>query len=303
MEYLKAILLGVIQGATEFLPVSSSGHLSVAQHILGFDSNVGVLFDLMLHIGTLFAVFIAFRGLIGRLIIEFFNLVRDVFTGKFKWKEMSGDRRLIITLFVGLLPLLLFFLPIPSTDMNLKDLFTSFYADSTILIEGICFLCTAVFLMISHRLLMREADKVSTLKTVPTIKDSVFIGIFQGIATLPGISRSGSTLSAGIFRGITKQAAMEYSFVLGIPAILGASLLEIGDAVQEGLVISVGPMVIGMIVSALVGIAAISLLKFILKNNRLNWFAYYCFALGLFTTVIALVEQVLGYNIFNGIIL
>ena len=149
MEYLKAILLGVIQGATEFLPVSSSGHLSVAQHILGFDSNVGVLFDLMLHIGTLFAVFIAFRGLIIRLIIEFFNLVRDVFTGKFKWKEMSGDRRLIITLFVGLLPLLLFFLPIPSTDMNLKDLFTSFYADSTILIEGICFLCTAVFLMIS----------------------------------------------------------------------------------------------------------------------------------------------------------
>ena len=95
MDILKAIILGIVQGATEFLPVSSSGHLSVAQHVLGVSTETGVLFDLLLHIGTLAAVFFVFRNLIGRLICEFFRMIGDLFTGKFRWSKMSHDRRMV----------------------------------------------------------------------------------------------------------------------------------------------------------------------------------------------------------------
>ena len=150
MELLKTIILGIVQGATEFLPVSSSGHLSVAQHILGIDMDGSVLLDLLLHVGTLFAVFFAFREVIGRLILEFFRMVKDLFCGKFRWKEMSHDRRMVVTIILGEIPLLFFFLPIPGTDGNLKDLFTGFYADTTIFVEGFCFLFTGCLLLFAH---------------------------------------------------------------------------------------------------------------------------------------------------------
>lgn len=300
MEYLEVLILGIIQGATEFLPVSSSGHLAVAQHILGFDSEIGVLVDLLLHVGTLIAVFIAFRQLIGRLIVEFFRLLRDLFTGKFRWKEMSRDRRMIITLLIGLLPLLLFFIPLPGTEQNLKDIFEGFYSDSTILVEGICFLVTGILLMLAHNLSKGDIGKRYLAKEVPTVWNALTIGLFQGVATLPGISRSGSTLTAGILCGIRKQEAMEFSFVLGIPAILGASLLEVKDALEEEVTVAMGPLLVGMVVAALVGLAAIGLLKLVLKKNRLNVFAMYCFVLGIVSTSIAIVEYVMGQNLFTG---
>ena len=121
MTILEAVIQGVIQGATEFLPVSSSGHLSISQHIFGIELP-GILFDIMLHLGTLVAVVFVYRGLIWRLIKEFFSLLGDVFRGRFKWADMSPDRRLIFMLIIGLLPLFLLFLPIPGTDMKIKDL-------------------------------------------------------------------------------------------------------------------------------------------------------------------------------------
>ena len=135
MDFIKTIILGIIQGATEFLPVSSSGHLSVAKHVLNVDVGGGILLDLMLHIGTLAAVFFVFRKLIGRLIVAFFKMLGDIFTGKFHWKGMSHDRRMVMMLIIGLLPLLLFFIPLPGTNGNLKDLLESCYEDSTIFVE------------------------------------------------------------------------------------------------------------------------------------------------------------------------
>ncbi len=134
-----------------------------------------------------------------------------------------------------------------------------------------------------------------------TTGDAVTIGIFQGIATLPGVSRSGSTLAAGLIRGLNKQTALEYSFVLGIPAILGASLLQIKDAVEAHEAVEILPMVVGVVVSAVVGLFAIKLLQLILKKDRLNIFAIYCLLLGVVTLVVSLIEQSRGINLFTGL--
>ncbi len=147
MTILEAVIQGVIQGATEFLPVSSSGHLSISQHIFGIELP-GILFDIMLHLVTLVAVVFVYRGLIWRLIKEFFSLLGDVFRGRFKWADMSPDRRLIFMLIIGLLPLFLLFLPIPGTDMKIKDLSEQLASDSTILTEGLALLATSALLFL-----------------------------------------------------------------------------------------------------------------------------------------------------------
>ena len=300
MEFLKPIILGIIQGATEFLPVSSSGHLSVAQHVLGIDMDGSVLLDLLLHVGTLFAVFYAFRQVIGRLILEFFRMVKDIFQGKFRWKEMSHDRRMVVTVILGEIPLLFFFLPIPGTESNLKDLFTGFYADTTIFIEGFCFLFTGCLLLFAHYATKKQLTNGAKKKEDLSVWDAIVVGIFQGIATLPGVSRSGSTLASGLLRGIDKKTAMDYSFVLGIPAILGASLLEIKDAMEENVAVDLIPVLIAMVVSAIVGLLCIRLLRWILKKDRLNVFAIYCLILGIITLIVAIVEQTQGVNLFTG---
>ncbi len=297
MEIIKAIILGIVQGATEFLPVSSSGHLSVAKHILNVDMGGGILLDLMLHLGTLIAVFFVFRKLIGRLIVEFFRILRDVFTGKFHWKGMSHDRRMVLMLIIGLLPLLLFFIPVPGTEGNLKDILESFYEDSTILVEGFCFLFTGALLLFAHIFSKKTARGKKDL----TVGDALTVGVFQGIATLPGVSRSGSTLAAGLLRGLDKKTALEYSFILGIPAILGASLLQVKDAVEAHEAVAILPVLVGIAVAAVVGFFAIKLLQFILKKDRLNIFAIYCLLLGVASIIIAMVEQSKGVNLFTGL--
>ncbi len=147
MTIFDAILQGVIQGATEFLPVSSSGHLSISQHIFGIELP-GILFDVMLHLGTLIAVVFVYRKLIWRLLKEFGLLIADLFRGRFKWGEMNGDRRLIFMLVIGLLPLFLLFLPIPGTDMKIKDLSEQLASDSSILVEGLALLATSLMLFL-----------------------------------------------------------------------------------------------------------------------------------------------------------
>lgn len=300
MDIFKAIILGIVQGATEFLPVSSSGHLSVAQHILGVNTEAGILFDLMLHVGTLAAVFFTFRSLIGRLICEFFHMIGDLFTGKFCWSKMSHDRRMVMMLIIGLLPLLLFFLPLPGTDGNLKDFMESFYEDSSILVEGFCFLFTGVLLMIAHVSSKHASGARYQNKEDLTVGNALVIGAFQGVATLPGVSRSGSTLAAGLFCGLDKQTTLDYSFILGIPAILGASLLQVKDAVAEKASVEILPLLIGIVVSAVVGFFAIKLLKLILKKDRLNVFAIYCMVLGAACVIIGFIEASKGINIFSG---
>ena len=310
MTVFEAIIQGIIQGATEFLPVSSSGHLSISKHLFGIELP-GILFDIMLHLGTLVAVVFVYRKLIWRLLKEFGSLCVDVVHGKFKWSEMNHDRRLIFMLIIGLLPLFLLFAPIPGTGMQLKDLSDQLGSDSSMLAEGLALLATSALLFLGIR-----ADRLTHKKTIqdrqgkrvqnPGRKklhtvDAIVIGFTQCVAAVfPGLSRSGSTLSVGLLRGINQQTALDYSFVLGIPAIAAAAVVSLKDLGSDGAAIGAAPLIAGVITAAIVGFLAIKLLKWIVTTNKLTVFAYYTLIAGTLVTVLGIIEHILNKNLFTG---
>lgn len=314
MSIWEAIIQGIVQGVTEFLPVSSSGHLSLAKHVMGIEVT-GLFFDVMLHIGTLLAVLIVYRETVWKLILALISLCKDLFGGRFKWKEMDDDRRLLIMLMIGLIPLFLLFLPIPGTDLKLKDISDLLATDTNILAEGFSFLLTSFLLFMAIRANkrvrssrhMRDAKGrklVSKGRSKFHVADAVSVGLTQLCAALlPGLSRSGSTLSVAMMRGINQQKALDYSFVLGIPSILAAAVLTLKDAVSSGESIDLVPLLAGMITSAVVGFLAIQLLRWIVTTNKLHIFAIYTLILGVVVLLIALVESVTHVNFFNGTLL
>lgn len=311
MTILDAIIQGVVQGLTEFLPVSSSGHLTITQHILGVDlEGNNLFFNVMLHIGTLAAVVVFYHKLIWRLIKAFFSMIGDIFTGKFKWKELSDDKRMVIMVIIGLLPLFLLFIPLPGTGMDLKG-FVEGITDSerNFIVVGICLLVTSALLFIgnrrSHRAVPMKHAKSGGEggRTSMNVLDALFIGLAQCIATLPGISRSGSTLATGQIRGLNKQTALDYTFILGTPAIVAAAVLEGKDALEAGtadISANIVPIIIGMAVSAVVGYAAIALFKWLLKTDKMIIFIVYTAVVGIAVVIISIIELSNGVNIFSG---
>ena len=310
MTILEAILQGVIQGATEFLPVSSSGLLSISQHIFGIELP-GILFDVMLHLGTLIAVVFVYRELVWRLIKEFFSLLGDLFRGRFRWSEMSGDRRLIFMLLIGLLPLFLLFCPIPGTDMKVKDVSEMLASDSGILVEGVALLATALILTLGilankragsfrHDASRHGERAPKGGRTSLTVPDSIAIGLTQCLAAVfPGLSRSGSTMSVGLMRGVNQQTALDYSFVLGIPSIAAAALVSLKDVGSAGEAIGAVPLLVGVATAAVVGFLAIKLLRWIVTTNKLWVFVAYTLVAGLAVTGIAIFEHMTGVNLFT----
>ena len=311
MSIFEAIIQGIIQGATEFLPVYSSVHLSISKHLFGIQLP-GILFDIMLHLGTLVAVVFVYRKLIWRLLKEFGSLCVDVVHGKFKWKEMNHDRRLIFMLIIGLLPLFLLFAPIPGTGMLLKDFSELLGSDSSMLAEGLALLATSVLLFLGIRAnkltkQKKVKDRAGNLvpcqgrKKLHTV-DAICIGLTQCVAAVfPGLSRSGSTLSMGLLRGINQQTALDYSFVLGIPSIAAAALVSLKDLGSDGAAIGAAPLIVGVITSAVVGFLAIKLLKWIVTTNKLEIFAFYTLIAGGLVTVLGIIEHILGKNLFTGL--
>lgn len=282
MTILEAILQGLIQGATEFLPVSSSGHLSLFQHFTGVSGDEAVLTTISLHIGTLFAVFAAFREKIGKLIREALSLLKDIFTGNFKWNEMNSERRMIFMIVISILPLFLFYI--------FRDLFTSVSEDTDIVVEGICFLYTSVILTLGDR-----CSKRKNYSEITTVSDALFIGFFQGVALLPGVSRSGSTISAGLICGQKREDAVEYSFILGIPVIIAGALSELLDmGGTSDVSVEIVPLLIGMIVAAVSGYFAIRLIKWLMSSDRFGAFAIYTFILGLVVIAAGIYEHATG---------
>ncbi len=279
MTIAEAVLEGVIQGLTEFLPVSSSGHLSVFQHFFGISGEEAFASTIVMHLGTLVAVFVAFWAKIKTLILEFFDMVKDIFTGKFSFKEMNGSRRMIVMIIVSILPLFAFYI--------FKDFFEGIGSDADIIIEGIAFLYTSALLFFADR---HSDGKLSAEET--TVKTALIIGIFQGIALVPGVSRSGSTISGAMFCGMKKEDAVEYSFILGIPIILAGALLSFIDMGKSGGAdISVLPLAIGFVVSAVTGYFAIRLVKWLIKTDRFKIFSIYTAILG----IAVITAGILGY--------
>lgn len=287
MNIFEAIMQGIIQGLTEFLPVSSSGHLSLYQHFTGNSGEGALLFSAVLHLGTLVAMFTAFRKTIWELIKELGFMIKDIFTGKFKWKEMNPPRRAIIMMIISLLMLIPFYI--------FKDFFEGVSEDSDIIVEGICFLYTATILFLSDRC-VKGNKKFGDI----TVKNAVTVGAFQGVALLPGVSRSGSTISGGLFCGFERETAVQYSFILGIPAILGGCLLQVKDAVdQKAMDIEPLNFAVGFIVSAIVGICAIKMVNWLVKSDKFKIFAVYTLILGVVVIGIGIFEHAVGMNLVD----
>lgn len=314
MSIFDAIIQGIVQGLTEFLPVSSSGHLAITQHILGTSGDGNLFFNVMLHVGTLVAVIAFYYKLIWSLIKEFFSMIKDIFTGKFKWSKMNYERNLIMMLIIGLLPLFLLFIPIPGTDMKIKDLAEVLSASPILLVTAISLLVTSALLTIGIICNRRNSSKGgkhlkgagkanSNGRESYTILDAVCVGLMQvAAAVFPGLSRSGSTLAVGEMRGINKQKALDYTFVLGVPSIVAAALLEGIDAVKspEGINVEIGVIIAGVIASAVVGYLAIVIFKWFLKSDKMSIFVIYTAIVGIAFIVISIIEMNTGVNLFTG---
>ena len=277
MTYFSAIFLGLIQGIAEFLPISSSGHLAFFQEVVAiFDTgDESIFFDVLLHLGTLAAVFVAYWAEIKALVLEFFTMigVRKLPKGQ---KPDRLSRRMILFIILGTLPLFLI-LPV-------KDYVEGLYQNPIFI--GCAFLGTGLILFLSDR--MSRGSK--TIKNASLV-DVLLVGCGQALATVPGISRSGTTISVGLARGFSREFAVKLSFLLSIPAVLGANILSLLDAVKEGIDWTLMPVyLVGVAVAAVSGYLAIRLLKYISQKGSFGGFAYYCWGIGLVTLILSLVK-------------
>ena len=284
MELLKAIILGFIQGVAEFLPISSSGHLAIFKNVLGFDTDTGLLFDVLLHLGTLAAVFVVFRKDIWELIKEGVAIIGQYFKSLFgclfkkqKWQPVvtTPYRRFVMMVIVS---------TIPTGIMGILLEGAINAASATLIVPGILLLINGVQLLISDRLpdgALTEADA--------SYGKAVIVGVAQGLATFPGISRSGTTITACLACGFKREFAVKYSFIMSIPAILGALVLELLDFSPE--MLSGTDMVnylAGTLVSAVVGYVCIKTMLVIVRGKKFKYFAYYCFAMGAFAVLFSI---------------
>ncbi len=267
-------MLGVVQGLTEFLPVSSSGHLAIAEALLGIHGP-GVTLEVAFHMGTLLAVFVYFRREIGSLIRSFFLWCGSVLGRK---PEMSDDEhdawRLDLRIVAGII---LGSIPTGIMGVTGKDFFESFF-DRVDFVGGFL-LVTATFLVAGEFLSRRYAGKGRATSVAPSWWQSLIIGVFQGMAITPGISRSGSTVSAAMGMGIEPVSAARFSFLLGIPAMLGAAVLSFSsvESIPSG---HIAGYLAGTVVAALIGYVAIATFISALRRGKLLWFALYCFLMG-----------------------
>ena len=270
MSLLSSIVLGLVQGLAEFLPISSSGHLAIAERLLSsfHAADIPAFFDVLLHLGTLVAVFIAYWGEIRDMIVEFFRGVGDLIHGTTP-APVPPARRLILLIIVGTLPLFAI-LPIKDTIEGLSD---------NLLFVGVALIFTGCLLYASDR--VRKGRKT---ERNATMLDVLLVGVAQAVATCPGISRSGTTITAGCFRGFDRKFAVRYSFLMSIPAVLGANILSLKDAVETGIIWADVPVyIVGVVVAAVSGYFCIRLLKMIADKGKFGWFAYYCWAIGALT--------------------
>lgn len=277
MSILSAVFLGLVQGLAEFLPISSSGHLSVLQNLLHMNSleEGHLFFDVLLHLGTLVSIFICYWKDIKAMVREVFIVLRGgrTFSGE-KVSQPLPAARLFLMLVLATLPLVLI---VPINDMVEELYYQTWFI-------GVAFLLTGCLLYVSDR--MTPGHK--TEKNM-RIRDALIIGCCQCVATIPGLSRSGTTITAGIATGLDRGFAMRFSFLLSIPAVLGANVLSIVDAISEGFDTSLLPAYLaGMLAAIVSGIGAIMLMKLISRKNKFGFFTYYCWAAGVVTLVLSI---------------
>jgi undecaprenyl-diphosphatase len=259
--------MGLVQGLTEFLPVSSSGHLVLANSLLGIKTDTGILFEVMLHVGTLISVMVVFFDDIYKMASELFGAAADIVKGRGLRIKSSPHRTMLVMVIVA---------TIPTGIMGLlfKDVFEKAFGSPVVV--SFMLLITGTLLYAANRM-KSGFKKASDIKGI----DAIIIGIFQGLAITPGISRSGSTIFAGLMRGFSRDLATRFSFIMSIPAILGAAVLEFSDYYSAPVSASeIAVMFAGAAVAAVSGTLAIKFLVGILKRGKLHYFSYYCWLVG-----------------------
>lgn len=280
MNLIESIIMGFIQGVTEFLPVSSSGHLAIFKNFFGL-KDVGVAFDVLLHLGTLIAVFIAFFSDIKDLFINGFGIIADccknigIFISN-KIKKTSKEYHKIISTPYRRFAMLIIVTTIPTGVMGIvfNDIIEN--ATKALIIPGICLLITGVLLLIADCTPEGSKDETNV-----TFKNAFGVGVCQGIATLPGISRSGTTIVACLVSRMDKSFAVKYSFIMSIPVILGAAVLKIKDLAEQNITSAeVTNYIVGMAVAAVVGYVCIKTMLQVVRQKKYKVFAYYCFFMG-----------------------
>lgn len=278
MSLLSALILGLIQGVSEFLPISSSGHLSIAQNLLGLtvEGSEDMFFEVLLHLGTLVAVFVAYWRDIREMVLEFGRTITDIARSRTP-ERVPPARRLILLLIIATLPL---FLVLP-----LKDWIESLGSNTYVV--GAALLVTGLLLFLSDR--SRRGRKT---ERNATLGDVLMVGIGQAVATCPGLSRSGTTISLGCFVGMDRRFAVRFAFLLSIPAVLGANILKIFDVVQTGIDPKLIPAyLLGVIVAAGSGYLCIRLVHRIADKGKFGGFAYYCWIVGGITLLLSLLKS------------
>lgn len=255
---IPALLLGILQGLTEFLPVSSSGHLVLAQGLIPGFSQPGVLFDVTLHIGTLVAVCLYFWKDLWAMLLSLFSPATD---------EATESRHLLWLLIVGSIPTAII-------GLLFRKQFEAMFND--LRGTGIWFVITGILLFVTDRV-KTQGRQLPAMGVI----DAVVIGIAQGLAIIPALSRSGATIAAGVFLGLERGLLVRYSFLLSIPAVAGAFVLELATHRHEALQ-GFDPLAyaVGTIAALVVGYWSIAVLLNMTRSRRLSVFAYYCWAIG-----------------------
>lgn len=290
MNLIESIFMGIIQGVTEFLPVSSSGHLAIFKNLFGLQ-DAGLLFDVLLHVGTLVAVFIVFWKDIWELIVNGIGIIADALknAGYFFYnlveKNKAGYKKKkyikVISTSYRRFAMLVIVSTIPTGIMGILFNDVIEKASTALIIPGICLLITGTLLLIADN----TPDGKKNEDTV-SYKNAAVVGVCQGIATLPGISRSGTTIVACLVSKMDRKFAVKYSFIMSIPVILGAALLEVKDIGSSG--ISGGEVfnyVIGMLVATVVGYICIKTMLKVVRNKKFKGFSIYCYVVGLIAII------------------
>ncbi|MFC1564303.1 undecaprenyl-diphosphate phosphatase [candidate division KSB1 bacterium] len=268
-DVLDSIILGLVQGLTEFLPVSSSGHLVVMKNLLDI-TEAPLMFDIFFHFATLLSICTVFRSDIKRIILSLINLMKSLPDSGAKRKESfeTNEIKLVYNLIAGTIPAVI-------AGLLFKDRIEQFFSSTSAV--------AAAFLITGLVLLTTKIVKVKDEKL--TVKRSVIIGIFQAAALFPGISRSGTTITSGMWTGIRPEEAVKFSFFLAIPAILGANILEFSGLSLEFLKQEILLLAVGGIAAYVSGLAAIKIVMKLIQTGRFFIFGIYCILLGIITFI------------------
>lgn len=268
MEWFEALILGIIQGLTEYLPVSSSGHLAIGQALFGLNSGEeNLAFTVLLHVATVLSTIVILWKEIVWLFADFF---------KFKWNEGT---KYIVNILISMIPVAI-------VGFFFKDKVEEVFG-SGLLVVGICLMVTSLLLAFSYWAKPRQRESISPFH-------AFVIGVAQALAVLPGLSRSGSTIATGLLLGNKKEKLAQFSFLMVIPPILGEALLDVKDMAEVGISASLGGIspvaaIVGFLASFVVGCLACKWMIGIVRRGKLIWFALYCAIVGLSTIIIPLI--------------